>query len=266
MTRETASDLTGRGALVTGASAGIGLAAARALAHRGARVVIASRGGAKLADAQRALADEGFAVAAIAADLRQGEEIERLVEEAESRLGRIDILIANNGGPVAKPAVELVEEDWLAAIPAVLLFVPRLVRLVLPGMRARRWGRIVAVNSVSARQPIPNLALSNTLRPAVLGYLKTLSQEVGGEGVTVNAVLPGYTATERQTELAAATAARTGRHPDEVRAGWTANVPLGRLAEPQEIGEAIAFLASPAASYLTGQALAVDGGYIRGLP
>lgn len=266
MTRESVHDLTGRGALVTGASAGIGFAAALALARRGARVAIASRGGAKLAEAQRALAGEGFAVAAIAADLRQGEEIERLVEEAEGRLGGIDILVANNGGPTAKPAVELTEEDWSAAIPAVLLFVPRLVRLVLPGMRARRWGRIVAVNSVSARQPIANLALSNALRPAVLGYLKTLSQEVAAEGVTVNAVLPGYTLTERQVELAAATAARTGRRPEEVRAAWTANVPIGRLAEPDEIGEAIAYFASPAAAYVTGQALAVDGGYVRGLP
>ncbi|MCL4837046.1 MAG: SDR family oxidoreductase [Thermoanaerobaculia bacterium] len=258
-------DLEGRTALVTGASAGIGFAAARALALRGARVAISSRGGERLADAQRALADEGIAAAAIAADLRHLEEIERLVEEAQMRLGRIDILVANSGGPTPRPAVELTEEDWRAAVPAVLLFVPRLVRLALPGMREARWGRIVAVNSVSSRQPIPNLALSNALRPAVLGYLKTLSQEVAADGVTVNAVLPGYTLTERQVELAAATAARTGRSSEEVRAGWTAAVPAARLAEPEEIGEAVAFLCSPAAAYVTGQALTVDGGYVRGL-
>lgn len=259
-------ELHGRAALVTGASAGIGFAAAHALAARGARVALASRGGAKLAAAQRALAEEGFSAAAIAADLRHLEQIERLVEEAEGRLGAIDILVANSGGPPAKPALDLSEEDWQAALPAVLLFVPRLCRLVLPGMRARGWGRIVAVNSVSSRQPIPHLALSNALRPAVLGYLKTLSQEVAAEGVTVNAVLPGYTLTERQVELANATAARTGRSVEEVRAAWTANVPAGRLGEPEEIGAAVAFLCSPAASYLTGQAIAVDGGYVRALP
>jgi len=258
-------ELAGRAALVTGASSGIGFAAARALARRGARVAIASRGGEKLALAQRALAEEGFSAAAIAADLRNAEEIERLIEEAETRLGRIDVLVANNGGPPAKAAIELTEEDWAGAISSVLLFVPRLCRLVLPGMRSHRWGRIVAVNSVSSRQPIPNLALSNALRPAVLGYLKTLSQEVAAEGVTVNAVLPGYTLTERQVELAQAAAARTGKSAEEIRAGWTANVPLGRLAEPEEIGEAIAFLSSPGAGYVTGQALAVDGGYVRSL-
>ncbi len=198
-------DLTGHTALVTGASRGLGFAAARALALRGARLVIASRGGERLADAQRALADEGIAAAAIAADLRHLEEIERLVEEAQMRLGQIDILVANNGGPPPRAAAELTEEEWQAAIPAVLLFVPRLVRLVLPAMRAAGWGRIVAINSISSRQPVANLALSNALRPAVLGYLKTLSQEVAADGVTVNSVLPGYALTERQVELAAAT-------------------------------------------------------------
>ena len=253
-------DLTGHTALVTGASRGLGFAAARALALRGARLVIASRGGERLADAQRALADEGIAAAAIAADLRHLEEIERLVEEAQMRLGQIDILVANNGGPPPRAAAELTEEEWQAAIPAVLLFVPRLVRLVLPAMRAAGWGRIVAINSISSRQPVANLALSNALRPAVLGYLKTLSQEVAADGVTVNSVLPGYALTERQVELAAATAARTGRSPEEVRAALTATVPAARLGEPEEIGEAVAFLCSPAAAYITGQTLTVDGG------
>jgi 3-oxoacyl-[acyl-carrier protein] reductase len=123
----------------------------------------------------------------------------------------------------------------------------------------------VAINSVSARQPIPNLALSNALRPAVLGYLKTLSQEVAADGVTVNAVLPGYTLTERQDELSRAASARTGKTVEEVVAAQVANTPAGRMAEPKEIAAAIGFLCSPAASYVTGQALAVDGGYVRGL-
>ena len=258
-------DLAGRLALLTGASAGMGFAAARALGRRGARLAISSRGGERLRRAAETLAGEGLDIAAFAADLADGAQIEALVHTVQDRLGPIEILVANSGGPPAKPALALGEEDWEVAIPRVLLFIPRLCRLVLPAMRARRWGRIVAINSVSGRQPISGLALSNALRPAVLGYLKTLSQEVAADGVTVNAVLPGYTATERQVELARAAASRTGKTPEEISATWIAATPAGRMADPAEIAETIAFLCSPAASYLTGQAVAVDGGYIKGL-
>ena len=259
------NDLAGRVALVTGASSGLGYAAARALARRGARLAIASRGGEKLEEARARLAGEGAEAIAVAADIRDAEAIAHLVEETGRRLGPVDVLVANGGGPPAKPAAEVTDEDWEIAIPLTLLFVPRLCRLVLPGMRERRWGRIVALNSVSARQPIPGLALSNALRPAVLGYLKTLSQEVAAEGVTVNAVLPGYTRTARQEELAASAAARTGKPKEEIVSAWIGNTPIGRMAEPEEVGEVVAFLCSPAASYVTGQAIAVDGGYWRGL-
>ncbi len=259
------SDLAGRVALVTGASSGLGFAAAQALARRGARLAIASRGGDKLEAARERLAGEGAEAIAIVADVREAESLAHLVEETGRRLGPVDVLVANGGGPPAKPAAEVTEEDWQTAIPLTLLFVPRLCRLVLPGMRERRWGRIVAINSISSRQPIPGLALSNALRPAVLGYLKTLSQEVAAEGVTVNAVLPGHTRTARQEELAASAAARTGKPWEEIVAGWIGNTPIGRMAEPQEVGEVVAFLCSPAASYVTGQAIAVDGGYWRGL-
>ena len=258
------SDLVDRVALVTGSSSGLGLAAARALARRGARLAINSRGGEKLDRACRALAEEGTEVVAVPADVRQVEELEELVSEVEELLGPIEILVANGGGPRVKPAAELDDNDWADAIPLALLFVPRLCNFVLPGMRRRGWGRIIAINSVSARQPIPRLALSNALRPAVLGYLKTLSQEVAADGVTVNAVLPGYTRTERQVELATAMAQQTGGSPEEILGAQTAGIPMGRLAEPAEIGEMIAFLSSPAAAYVTGQAFAVDGGYILG--
>jgi 3-oxoacyl-[acyl-carrier protein] reductase len=262
----TSGDLSGKVALVTGASSGLGFAAAKALARRGARVAIASRGGDKLDAARERLAAEaGGEVAAIPADVRDAEALAELVRQTEQRLGPVDILVPNGGGPPSKPALDVTEEDWQVAIPLALLFVPRLCRLVLPGMRERRWGRIVAINSVSTRQPIAGLALSNALRPAVVGYLKTLSQEVAAEGITVNAVLPGYTRTERQEELANAASARTGKPKEEIVAGWIGNTPIGRMAEPDEIGAMIGFLCSLEASYVTGQAIAVDGGYVRGL-
>ncbi|HVT57681.1 MAG TPA: SDR family oxidoreductase [Thermoanaerobaculia bacterium] len=258
-------DLNGRVALVTGASSGLGFAAAQALARRGARLVIASRGGEKLENAGRRLESAGAEVLTVAADVRDPESLILLVAEAERRQGVVDILVANGGGPPAKPASELTDDDWQAAIPLALLFVPRLCRLVLPGMRARRFGRIVAINSAAARQPIPGLALSNALRPAVVGYLKTLSQEVAAEGVTVNAVLPGYTRTQRQEEIVAVVSSRTKKSPEEIIGSWTSQTPAARLAEPEEIGEVVAFLCSPAASYITGQSIAVDGGYTKGL-
>jgi 3-oxoacyl-[acyl-carrier protein] reductase len=259
------TDLADRVALVTGSSSGLGMAAARALARRGARLAINSRGGEKLESACREMASQGAEVVAIPADIRRVEELEELVSEVEAQLGPVDILVANGGGPRVKPAAELDDNDWAEAIPLALLFVPRLCNFVLPGMRRRRWGRIIAINSVSARQPIPRLALSNALRPAVLGYLKTLSQEVAADGVTVNAVLPGYTRTERQVELATAMAQQTGQAVDEILDSQAAGIPSRRLAEPAEIGEMIAFLSSPAASYVTGQAIAVDGGYVLGI-
>jgi 3-oxoacyl-[acyl-carrier protein] reductase len=258
-------DLTDRVALVTGASSGLGLAAATALAHRGARIALSSRGGEKLEEAEGlvgAIADD---VCAIPADIRSPGQLEELVSHTEEILGPVDILVANGGGPKVKPASELTENDWQESFPLVFLFVPRLCQLVLPGMRRRGWGRVVAINSVSSKQPIPDLALSNTFRPAVLGYLKTLAQEVAAEGVTVNSVLPGYTRTARQMEIAEGIARQHGLSVESVIADRGHDLPIGRMAEPEEIGEVIGFLCSPAASYITGQAIAADGGYVGSL-
>ncbi|MDH3404997.1 MAG: SDR family oxidoreductase [Acidobacteriota bacterium] len=254
-----------RVALVTGSSSGLGLAAARALAARGARIALSSRGGAKLDAARRGLAADGAEVIAVAADVSHQDDLEELVNEVEETLGPIDVLVPNGGGPAAKRALELDDADWQAAIPLALLFVPRLCRLVLPGMIRRGWGRIVAINSVSSRQPIPGLTLSNALRPAVLGYLKTLALEVAAAGVTVNAVLPGYTRTGRQIELATMRAEQTGEPLDEILDAPARDAAIGRLAEPEEIGAVVGFLCSPEASYVTGQSIAVEGGYAKGL-
>lgn len=259
------TDLTDRVALVTGASSGLGLAAAAALAGRGARIALSSRGGDKLERAEEALREKAADICSIPADIRSPEQLEELVSRTEEMLGPVDILVANGGGPKVKPAAELDESDWQEAIPLVFLFVPRLCNLVLPGMRRRGWGRIVAINSVSSKQPIPDLALSNTFRPAVLGYLKTLSGEVAADGVTINAVLPGYTRTARQMELAEGLAAQHGVSVEQVIAERGRDFPIGRMAEPSEIGDVVGFLCSPSASYVTGQAIAVDGGYVGSL-
>jgi 3-oxoacyl-[acyl-carrier protein] reductase len=258
-------DLSDRLALVTGASPGLGFAAAAALARRGARVALSSRGGEKLERAEEILGASAEDICSIAADVRSPGQLEELVSQTEEVLGPIDILVANGGGPKVKPASELDENDWQEAFPLVFLFVPRLCQLVLPGMRRRGWGRIVAINSVSSKQPIPDLALSNTFRPAVLGYLKTLALEVAAEGVTVNSVLPGYTRTSRQVEIAEGIARQRGLTVDQVLRERGHDFPIGRMAEPEEIGEVIGFLCSPAASYVTGQAIAADGGYVGSL-
>jgi 3-oxoacyl-[acyl-carrier protein] reductase len=257
--------LDGRIALITGASSGLGYAAAAALGARGARLAISSRGGDKLEAAGHRLREAGYDVTPIAADVTSQDQLAALTAEVASRLGGIEVLVPNGGGPRALPASELDDADWQAAIPLALLFVPRLCNLVLPGMRERGWGRIVAINSISTRQPIAGLALSNALRPAVVGYLKTLSQEVAADGVTVNSVLPGYTRTARQVELAEARAEQTGEDLETILTAPARTVPAGRLAEPEEIGAMIGFLCSPEASYVTGQAIAVDGGYAMDL-
>jgi 3-oxoacyl-[acyl-carrier protein] reductase len=177
----------------------------------------------------------------------------------------VDILVTNAGGPPAGPFESHDRAAWHEAVRTTLDSVVELTRHVLPGMKARGWGRIVNVTSIAVKQPVDNLILSNSLRAAVTGFARTLANEVASSGVTVNNVLPGYTRTARVEALAERTAALQGSTPDDARAVWERQIPMGRLGEPAEFGAMVAFLCSAHASYTTGASIPVDGGWIRGL-
>ena len=214
---------------------------------------------------EAAAAELGPDTLTVAADLAVPGEPTRVVEATLQRFGRLDVLVANTGGPPTGTHETLTLEDWDRATALLLRSTVELVGAALPGMKERGWGRVLVVTSVAVKQPVDNLMLSNSLRGAVTGYAKTLAGEVAGTGVTVNTILPGFTATERILELNRANAEREGVPLDEVRARLEASIPLGRLAEPEEFAALAAFLASERAAYITGAALAVDGGWLRGL-
>jgi 3-oxoacyl-[acyl-carrier protein] reductase len=258
--------LAGRGAVVTAASKGLGFAVAESLAAEGARVVICARSADGVARAVEALSSRtGSPVWGVVADVSTAEGIARVTTEAHQRLGAVDILVTNSGGPPAGPVEAHDWGAWQGAVDLLLRSTVELVRGVLPGMKQRRWGRIIHVTSIAAKQPVDNLVLSNSLRGAVHGFARTLANEVAAHGITVNAMLPGYTRTERVEALAAATAARDQLQPGDVIARYEREIPMGRMGEPAEFAALAAFLASERASYITGQSIAVDGGWIRSL-
>jgi 3-oxoacyl-[acyl-carrier protein] reductase len=254
--------LDGKVALVCGGSRGLGRAIAAELAAEGASLALCSRDPERLAAAAGEL---GADVLAVPADLAVAGEPTRVVEAVVERFGKLDVLVANTGGPPAGTHDTLSLEDWDRATALLLRSTVELAAAALPGMKERGWGRILAVTSVAVKQPVDNLILSNSLRAAVTGFSKTLAREVAPHGITVNTILPGYTATERVTELNRANAEREGIPPEEVQARLEASIPLGRLAEPAEFAALAAFLASERAGYITGGAFAVDGGWLRGL-
>jgi 3-oxoacyl-[acyl-carrier protein] reductase len=257
--------MEGRRALVCGASAGIGRAISLALAERGAGVVALARRADRLGALLPELLEAGAASAeALTADMDDTEALAAAVAGALERFGPVHVLVNNSGGPKPGRLLDARAEDLLAGFRRHVLASHLLVRKLLPGMEEAGYGRIVNVISTSVREPIPGLGVSNTVRAAMAGWAKTLSHELP-PGITINNVLPGYTDTERLGQLAVSIAERTGGSVEEVRAAWIGNVPERRLGRPEETAAAVAFLASPAAAYVRGQSLAVDGGRLKSI-
>jgi len=258
--------LKGKVALVAAASQGLGRAVAEELAAEGASLILCSRGQATLNATCDAIREKtGADVLGVSGDLSVSADIERIISEGVERFGRIDILITNTGGPPTGKFETLTRENWEDATRGLLTSVLELTRLVLPGMKDRRWGRILNITSIAAKQPVENLMLSNSFRAAITGFAKTLSSEVAELGVTVNNIMPGYTATERVQELAQTLAEREGVDAAVIRARWESEIPMKRLGRPKEFAALAAFLVSERASYITGSSIAVDGGWIRSL-
>ncbi len=257
--------LQGKRALVMGASKGLGRSVADALAREGAHLVISGRAQPSLDAACAELRALGAASAiGIPADVAELSDMDRLAAGAAAAMGGVDILVLNHGGPPPGTALEMDEALLAPWFRRIVESPVRMVKAVLPGMRAQGFGRIVSIASTGLQQPIPNLVLSNTLRAALLGYLKTLSAEVAGDGVTVNLVAPGAIRTDRSLETAASLAQKSGKSVDDVIAERSRTIPALRYGTPDEFGPMVAFLCGAPAAYLTGEVIRVDGGMVRG--
>jgi 3-oxoacyl-[acyl-carrier protein] reductase len=253
-------------ALVAAGSRGLGRAVAEELAAEGASLILCARDANTLAETTAFIADQtGAHVLGVPADVTDARQVKQLVASGIERFGRIDVLVTNAGGPPAGRFDQLTHEQWEQATRLTLYSAVNLAREVLPGMRTRRWGRILNITSIAVKQPVENLLLSNSLRAAVTGFARTLANEVAADGVTVNNILPGYTRTERLEELAGMMAEKQGISADQFRAVWEAEIPLRRLGEPREFAALAAFLVSERASYITGTSIPVDGGWIKSL-
>jgi len=250
-------------ALVTAASKGLGKASAKALGGEGARLAICARSDLLDKAAAEIRGETGAEVLAIRADLTVPADIERFVQTSLDYFGRIDILVANAGGPPPGKFLDLAPEDWQEAINLTLMSVVRLCYAVIPTMVAQSSGSIVAIESISVKQPIDNLILSNSIRMAVIGMLKSMANELGPQGVRVNSINPTFTWTERVAQLLEHRAAAKGTTIEQEATLVSASIPLGRMGDVEEFGRAVAFLASPAVSFIHGHALMFDGGAAR---
>lgn len=266
--------LKDRVAFIAGASGGLGYATAYALIKEGCRVAICSRNEQRINDAAKALAAEAGVetdrLLPLVCDVTDEEQIGRVLTSTVNTFGRLNILITNAGGPPAGYVEDFTADQWRQAIELNLISTINLCRHGLPYLKAAAEGadalsRILMITSVSARQPIPNLYLSNTSRAGVQGFAKSLSEEMGPLGITVNTIMPGYTKTDRLGELADAVQAQTGKSLKEIEAGWAEANALKRLGEPEEFAATAAFLVSKPAAYITGIGMVVDGGRVKHL-
>ncbi|MFI6601301.1 SDR family NAD(P)-dependent oxidoreductase [Nonomuraea sp. NPDC050536] len=246
--------ITGKVALVTGGSSGLGLASAKSLAREGCNVCVSARNPERLAEAVVELQEFGGVVHAVLADVEDPEAAPRVVTETREVLGPVDILVANAGGPPPGRFVDMGPDEWDIAVQRNLLGTVRLIHAVLPDMRSRGWGRIVTITSRSAREVLDGLALSNATRSAVAGVVRTVAREVGRDGVLVNNVLPGPFDTDRLRSMVG------GEEGMELAAN---GVPVGRVGRAEELGDVVAFLSSQRASFVNGVSLLVDGGESR---
>jgi 3-oxoacyl-[acyl-carrier protein] reductase len=258
--------LKGKVVLLAGASQGMGRAAAQSFAAEGAIVAMNARNEDKLQQAAGEIRKSTSAeVYAQAFDVSYQAAVEKFVADIVKKYGRVDVCVANAAGPPAKTFLQVSLEEWHKAFEMNFMSVVNLAREVIPQMQKNKWGRLITITSTSVRQPIPDLILSSAIRPAVVGLVKSLAVEFGKDGITVNNVAPGYTATERLKELAGSRSKGAGVPETEIYEKWASEVPLRRLGKPEEIADAIVWLASERASYVTGQTILVDGGIYKGM-
>jgi 3-oxoacyl-[acyl-carrier protein] reductase len=255
--------LKGRVAMIAAASKGIGKACALALAQEGCKVSICARTPQVLMDTGKELEALTDTIALVT-DVSTSKGLENWHQVTVDSLGQVDILVTNTGGPPVSRFLQLTDEQWLTGVESTLMNVVRLSRLVIPGMQQRKWGRIIHLTSLVAKQPVDELTISSTLRAGLSGLTKTMANQLGPDNITVNAVLMGHILTDRQQHLADVRTKEQGITHDQYFERQSAEIPLRRIGEPREVGEVVAFLASERASYVTGVSLQIDGGIIKG--
>jgi len=258
--------LKGRVAIVAASSQGIGLATAEAFAAEGCRVAMCARNlETLLSAAEKIRKHHNAEVLAEAIDVSDSTTVHRFVEGVVSRFGAVDICVTNAGGPPAKGFLATTDADWRKAIDMNFMSAVYFAREVIPHMQRKRWGRIITITSITTKQPVSDLILSNAVRTGVVGLVRSLANEFGKDGILVNNVGPGFTATDRLKQLAKTRSAASGKPELEIFDSWAADSALKRVGEPREVAETILWLASERASYVTGQTILVDGGVYKGL-